>query len=125
MSLSSGSSRWGRGVRCGLAILVLSLVGATGARAEGVAGLVTFGASSPLLSLTAARAEGTRVQPLNLVTAADPLPLTKSVLPLLSLGVTQPVEVVLLPRPTAGRMVGMKSRNSRDLPQAVSASLIR
>jgi len=43
----------------------------------------------------------------------------------LSLGVVKPVDVVLLPRPAASRMVGMQSRNRRDLPQAVSASLVR
>lgn len=125
MSTSSGSLRMDRGVLCGLAILMLSTCWAVGARAEGIEGLVAFGESSPLLSLSASQAEGTRVQPLELASAVDPLPLTKSVLPLLSLGVVKPVDVVLLPRPAASRMVGMQSRNRRDLPQAVSASLVR
>jgi len=125
MSTLSGLPRLDRRVLCGLAILALSVVGAAGARAEGIAGLVAFGESSPLLTLSAAEAEGTRVQPLQLASSVDPLPLTKSVLPLLSVGVTKPVDVVLLPRPAASRMVGMQSRNRRDLPQAVSASLIR
>lgn len=125
MSTLSGLPRLDRRGLCGLAILALSVVGAAGARAEGIAGLVAFGESSPLLTLSAAEAEGTRVQPLQLASSVDPLPLTKSVLPLLSVGVTKPIDVVLLPRPAASRMVGMQSRNRRDLPQAVSASLIR
>lgn len=110
---------------CGVAIVLLPCAAVSVARAEGVESLVAFGESSPLLSLSAAAAEGTQVQPLRLASAGQPLPLTSAVLPLLAGGVSKPVDVVLLPRLSQGRLVGLKSRNPRDLPQAVSASLVR